>query len=386
MKKKLVIFLLVMVLLVPICIWGYLAIKGMIQKNSFFVVDSIHSTQSASFGSGLGERYYFAGDNTYYWNTSDYRPTDEIVATSGTWSLKDGKLILTELYNLCLEDGYIGKVFTPDGEEVDGLIDYEIVLKETKKQIVKNLEYVGVSEFSKDMMEEDEERAICYEYTMNGETWFSNALVEDMPWVEILKKKIVAKDEAIVSEDTQKASYQDLIVSIKNYLESESGEMPEELEVSELFALDIGNYGYTLTDLNNDGQQELLLYEIADGYWKNIVLDIYAIINNELTHIVSADEMCTYILCENNVIQEYCMEDEYTEYNAYYTLDLEGNFNLKEKVICKQELEEDIMVEKYLYVDSNENEKEISGQEAESICNKYVEREVYLMSIADIGE
>ena len=190
MKKKIIIALLITIIVVAIFIFGYFIIRDMIRANSFFVVDSIHATQPAGFGSGVGERYYFSKDNTYYWNVSDYDVTNTVVATSGTWKLKDGKLVLTELYNLCLENGRLDTVVIPNGDEVEGLVDYEIVLKKTENQIEKNLEYVGLSEYTQELINEKEVVQMCYEYTMDGETWFSNARLDEMPWVDILKEKI----------------------------------------------------------------------------------------------------------------------------------------------------------------------------------------------------
>ena len=385
MKKKIFAVLIIIALIAVVGVVTFFKIRDTIRENNFFVVDSIHCTQPTGYGTGVGERYYFAKDNTYFWNCSDNNPMETVVAKSGTWQLSGGKLVLTEKYNLVLENGDIGFVTTSAGEEVEGLIDYEVVLKENKKQSVKSVEYVGISKYSQEMIEEKEDAPICYEYTMDGETWFANAKMEDMPWVDVLKNKLSAEKEATENMETVEEDYESFIKDVRNYVQNLniSGEINTELDISPMFALDIKNYGYMLLDLNADNQNELLFFEISDGYWENVLLDVYTLVNGQIEHILSSDESSMFVLCEDNKILEYCVEDENREYNAYYNIDSDNNLEFIEKVIY--EIEED-STERYIQEDIEGGQKDISMEGAENIYAKYLEKEIYLTSFVDVRE
>ena len=60
--------------------------------------------------------------------------------------------------------------------------------------------------------------------------------------------------------------------------------------------------GYVYYDVNNDGIDELLIGEIADGKWKGVVYDIYTMVNRKPTHVVSGRSRSKYFVCNNEFI------------------------------------------------------------------------------------
>ena len=60
--------------------------------------------------------------------------------------------------------------------------------------------------------------------------------------------------------------------------------------------------GYAFYDTNNDGIDELLVGEIAEGEWKGTVYDIYTVVDREPKHVVSGYERDRYYAEENGFI------------------------------------------------------------------------------------
>ena len=56
--------------------------------------------------------------------------------------------------------------------------------------------------------------------------------------------------------------------------------------------------GYTYYDVNNDGIDELLIGEIADGVWKGIIYDIYTMVNRKPAHVLSGGNRNRYYVCD----------------------------------------------------------------------------------------
>ena len=96
MKKKIFAVLIIIALIAVVGVVAFFKIRDTIRENNFFVVDSIHCTQPTGYGAGVGERYYFAKDNTYFWNCSDNNPMETVVAKSGTWQLPFSLSIIQE--------------------------------------------------------------------------------------------------------------------------------------------------------------------------------------------------------------------------------------------------------------------------------------------------
>lgn len=64
--------------------------------------------------------------------------------------------------------------------------------------------------------------------------------------------------------------------------------------------------GYAYRDINQDGIDELLIGEIADGEWKGIIYDIYTLVNRKPAHVVSGWDRNRYFDWEDSfIVNEY---------------------------------------------------------------------------------
>jgi hypothetical protein len=81
------------------------------------------------------------------------------------------------------------------------------------------------------------------------------------------------------------------------------------------------NIGYTLTDLDNDGIQELLIGEAsADPYYDGLLLQMYTLENGSVVKVLSSGENAWYQLCEDSTIALTCAdgaEDAGVSHYAY---------------------------------------------------------------------
>ena len=57
--------------------------------------------------------------------------------------------------------------------------------------------------------------------------------------------------------------------------------------------------GYVYYDINGDGIEELVIGEIAEGEWKGVIYDIYAMVNREPAHVISGAERNRYYVCDD---------------------------------------------------------------------------------------
>lgn len=83
--------------------------------------------------------------------------------------------------------------------------------------------------------------------------------------------------------------------------------------------------GYAYYDVNDDGIEELLIGEIADGEWKGIVYDIYTMVNRTPSHVISGGARDRYFVCDDVFIcNEYSSGANESGTNVYI---LEENTN-----------------------------------------------------------
>ena len=64
----------------------------------------------------------------------------------------------------------------------------------------------------------------------------------------------------------------------------------------------LGRVGYAYMDTNNDGIDELLIGEIAEGDWKGTVYDIYTMVDRKPAHVVSGWDRSRYYALEHGFI------------------------------------------------------------------------------------
>ena len=57
--------------------------------------------------------------------------------------------------------------------------------------------------------------------------------------------------------------------------------------------------GYTYYDINDDGIDELIIGEIAEGNWKGVIYDIYTMVDRKPKHVVSGGERNRFYVCNN---------------------------------------------------------------------------------------
>lgn len=85
----------------------------------------------------------------------------------------------------------------------------------------------------------------------------------------------------------------------------------------------IDNIGYTFYDVNNDGIDELLIGEIAEGDLKGTVYDIYTMVDREPVHVLSGSARDRYYALEGGlIVNESSSGADDSEWQSY---DIEPN-------------------------------------------------------------
>ena len=131
-------------------------------------------------------------------------------------------------------------------------------------------------------------------------------------------------------------------------------------------------FEYALLDINNDGQKELLLY-VNDGYYGNVIFDLYTIVNNEIVHALSSMERGRYILCEDGFIKEEFSSSASESGVNYYKLSENGNLELVEGILNTSLPALGSMYMGYVYTNSSGEESYVNDIEISTIEAKYKE-------------
>ncbi len=92
--------------------------------------------------------------------------------------------------------------------------------------------------------------------------------------------------------------------------------------------------GYAYCDLNGDGVDELMIGEIADGDWKGIIYDLYAVINREPVHVLSATGKDRFFSGSGSTLCSEYSEGPYVRGLRVYTID-EGSGEISQIVDFK---------------------------------------------------
>jgi hypothetical protein len=123
-----------------------------LNDNYWFVTDSYHCDTPGGFGGGMPDMYYFSSDNTYFWVISDYTMNERVIAKKGTWEIENNKLILHEQEETYLDGGKIIEVKDdPMLGDDTVLVDYTVTNRNVDNTIEHSIEYVGISDFSKEV-------------------------------------------------------------------------------------------------------------------------------------------------------------------------------------------------------------------------------------------
>ncbi|MCR5420449.1 MAG: haloacid dehalogenase-like hydrolase [Lachnospiraceae bacterium] len=135
--------------------------------------------------------------------------------------------------------------------------------------------------------------------------WGAGCNGEDM-YSEVINKYVAALEE---NWDTEKLEKEDM--------------SPEYSAVNVATGGDaINNIGYVYYDTNNDGIDELLIGEIAEGDLKGIVYDIYTMVDREPVHVLSGSAQDRYYVVDNGLIVNERSIDDDTEWQSF---DIESN-------------------------------------------------------------
>ncbi len=110
--------------------------------------------------------------------------------------------------------------------------------------------------------------------------------------------------------------------NVKSFLESGEKEKYQEYGVSVFFS-DLFNkedpfasISYLLKDLNNDGIEEILLFnDNANEENKNVILTICGFRNNDSYIVLNSQENMLFKLCDDNVIKMELPDIEFTEFS-----------------------------------------------------------------------
>lgn len=247
---------------------------------SWFVTDSYHAREPGAWGGPDPEVFYFSSDNTYTWTISNDVENERVVATKGTWEIKDGKLILHEREQTFREGGNFvesyGNPLISDGELV--LVDYTTVTKQVENEIVKNIEYVGISEYWLQVHEGVEQPEIKeYEYKLDGETWFSN-----VPWAPS-DNKIVSIEEYQKIINERNSNYNAMINPKNVFLNAKISKLGNKIvltaDVANPYAFTIDEIRATVNSLENSNDNEIKLgaytihKEYIEGFYRWYIED-----------------------------------------------------------------------------------------------------------------
>lgn len=126
---------------------------------------------------------------------------------------------------------------------------------------------------------------------IKGATYFKNQGTKgEALYKDILKKHITAINEKWDSTKLEKEnmSYMYNVMSVDN---------KQNL---------LDRIGYTYYDINDDGIEELLIGEIADGNWKGVIYDMYTMVDRMPKHVISGGSRDRYYACDDVfVCREY---------------------------------------------------------------------------------
>ena len=218
-------------------------------------------------------------------------------------------------------------------------------------------------------------------------------LEDSFMWVRLDTSMMLKEIETPTKQDVERmAEVIDFTISpdvpenmdaVQKQLEESNAAYEAQLQQQRIAAMTYGDYGaylcdqyrtviesvyYTLLDLNGDGVDDLLLGD-AEGNFTHavtiqdgVILDLY---------------MAEYFwLCEDGVVATYSRYSFYTEYffNRIAGYDEFGG-HVTNLEALRNDLREDFWTHNHI--------TEITSEEAESICAKYIRKEVFVMPLME---
>lgn len=236
------------------------------RRNGYIVLDK--EANEANFG-GLAFAVYA------YDNPKDY---------AGGMDMKVGEITDGDnvLYDIVIE--YPSDVQYDYTKNTDGMPETYKALYEGAEDIVKTLKPKGDGEFK----------------------WGEGCDGEDM-YSEVIEKYVTAIEE---KWDSNKLEKEDMSPEYNAVNVATGGDA-------------IDNVGYAYYDVNNDGIDELLIGEIAEGDLKGTIYDIYTMVDREPVHVLSGSARDRYYALEHGlIVNERSNGADDTEWQSY---DIEPN-------------------------------------------------------------
>jgi hypothetical protein len=121
------------------------------ERHSIYLRDKTYQHHDAMVGSGYNDMYYFSKDNKYYYFTSQMDGKTRLKGAKGTWSIKNGKLILTATKQVTAINGeFVDSVGSYATAKT--LINYDLEVKTINDVKKYNYEIYDVGDSDKDVV------------------------------------------------------------------------------------------------------------------------------------------------------------------------------------------------------------------------------------------
>ena len=134
------------------------------------------------------------------------------------------------------------------------------------------------------------------------------------------------------AEDKIPQEYEAVITSIINAFPWENEDLevtPEFPELSFLYMRNssLAEVGFSLTDLDNNGQPELILADIANS----LIYDLFTIADGKAIHLFAGGEKNAYFIRENGYIENQWSDSAAKSANDFYIFE-NGKLSLSERI------------------------------------------------------
>ena len=183
-------------------------------------------------------------------------------------------------------------------------------------------------------------------------------------------------------------SYQDIIDAARDRILGKSDRiiLGNNIELSLEFGginHDYQELGYVITDINNDGVDELIfgVNPVAGNPgWKGYVYDIYTTVDGQVIQLADGAARYHWFICKDNMVAYEISSDGFSIGWEYWTMSKDGYMSLKETVINQKILDENGKSKtlwlysnqlSYEYHDSYELFDVITEEKAGEIRDKY---------------
>ena len=219
-----------------------------------------------------------------------------------------------------------------------------------------------------------------------------NAYPEYDPAYDVMADIKYSKDGSFSLTDIRPVdnnlSYEDIIDAARDMLFGKSNKaiIGENITLSLEFGginRDYQELGYAITDINNDGVDELILgVNPVPGNpgWKGYVYDIYTTVDGQVIQLADGAARYHWFICKENMVAYEISSDGFSIGWEYWTVSKDGYMSLKETIINQKILDENGKSKtlwlysnqlSYEYHNSYELFDTITEEKAQEIRDKY---------------